>query len=104
MRAGQLNARVYIQQLGSTQDAVGQVVQSWTTLSTVWSNIKHNSGLESIRAGAEMSVVKASVRIRYNPAVTTAMRVVYGTTKYQIHAVLHDIGRKEYTDLVCEVI
>lgn len=105
MRAGQLNSRVTIQQPAAGVDELGQPATGWVDFGTpLWANIKHNSGAESIKAGAEASVVKASIRIRYNTGITTAMRVVGDLSTYNIMAVLPDMGGKEYTDLVCEVV
>jgi SPP1 family predicted phage head-tail adaptor len=104
MRAGPLNCRVTIQQKSSTQDAAGQPVLSWTTLATVWANIAHQSGLESIRANKETSLVRTSIRIRKRADVTAAMRVVYGSTTYEIKAVLPDLEYRDKLDLSCEVV
>ena len=104
MRSGSLNRRVVVQQQSTTQDAVGQPVLTWTTFATLWANIRHASGAESIKADALASTVRASVRVRYTRTVTAGMRVVDGATTYNIAAVLPDMGGKEYTDLVCEVV
>ena len=104
MRAGQLNRRVTIQQLSSGQDALGQPVQTWTTVTTLWAHILHSSGLETIKANAEMSVVRASVRVRYTRQITTGMRVVADGFTYNIVAVLPDMETRQYTDLTCEVV
>lgn len=104
MRSGSLNRRVVVQQQSTTQDAIGQPVLTWTTFATLWANIRHASGVESIKADALASTVRASVRVRYTRTVTSGMRVVDGDTTYNITAVLPDMGGKEYTDLVCEVL
>lgn len=104
MRPGLLNRRVVVQQQSTTQDAIGQPVLSWTTFATLWADIRHSSGVESIKADALTSTVRASIRVRYSRTITTGMRVVEGTTTYNIVAVLPDMGGKEYTDLVCEVL
>lgn len=104
MRAGLLNNRVTLQTQSATQDALGQPVTTWTTLATVWANIKHSSGIESIKADALTSTVRASIQIRYRSDVTTGMRALVGTTKYNIIAALPDMEKREFTNLVCEVI
>jgi SPP1 family predicted phage head-tail adaptor len=104
MRPGLLNRRVVVQQQSTTQDAIGQPVLTWTTFATLWADIRHSSGVESIKADALTSTVRASIRVRYTRTITTGMRVVEGTTTYNIVAVLPDMGGKEYTDLVCEVL
>lgn len=109
MDSRRLNRKVLIQHLVDGQDDIGQPAQTWTNLITagdgkVWADIKHLSGIEAIKAGAEAAVRKASIRIRYRTDVTEAMRVVHGSTVYQIKAVLPDEGARDRMDLQCEVI
>ena len=104
MRPGLLNQRVVVQQQSTTQDALGQPVQSWSTFATLWANVRHTSGVEAIKNDAIASVVRASIRVRYRADLTAAMRVTVGSTTYNIVAVLPDIGGKEYVDLACEVL
>jgi len=104
MRAGTLNNKVTIQQQASTQDDWGQPLNTWTDIATVWADIRHQSGIETIKADSPVSVVKASIRIRYRTGVDAGMRVLHGTTAYNINAVLPDVSKKQYLDLVCEVV
>lgn len=104
MRPGLLNTRVVVQQQSATQDALGQPVQSWATFATLWADVRHTSGIEATKADAIASVVRASIRVRYRGDLTAAMRVIHGSTTYNIVAVLPDIGGKEYVDLACEVL
>ena len=101
MRAGRLSSRVTIQQRTDAQNEIGELVPVWSTLATVWANVIHKSGLETIKAGASASVVKASFRIRFRADVKADMRVVKGSDVYNIEAVLPSQGRV-YCDLVCE--
>lgn len=103
MRAGLLNNRITVQQLAGGVDALGQPVQTWANLATLWADIRHSSGVESIKADALTSSVRASIRIRYRTDITTGMRAVGPLSTYNIVAVLPDMQGKEYTDLVCEV-
>jgi len=103
MQAGSLKNRMTIQQQSATQDEIGQPVSTWTTFATVWAEIRHKSGMESIKSGEVTSTVKASIRVRYKAGVTAAMRVVHGSVTYQIQSVLRDVANKDYMDLVCEV-
>jgi SPP1 family predicted phage head-tail adaptor len=104
MRAGQLNNRVTLRQPVTAQDAVGQSYLTWTDLATVWANVKHLSGVSSIQGDADISTVKASIRIRYRAGLNAGMRAVVGTNVYDIKAVLMDMEGKEYTDLVCQLV
>jgi len=102
--AGSLNCRVTLESPTMTQDAAGQAIPTWATLATVWANIRHLTGFESIKAAAESSTVKASIRIRRGPDVDASCRVVHGSTTYRVVAVLPDETERDKVHLVAEVI
>lgn len=101
MQAGKLNRRVTIQQRTAGQDALGQSNGAWSDLATLWASVLHLSGLQAIKANAEVSEVQASIRLRYRTDITAGMRAVLGTTIYDIKAVLPDQARREFVDLTC---
>ena len=104
MYAQQLRSKIVIQSLTSTRDEIGQIISEWQDVATVWANIRHLSGTEAIKADAPTSTVRASIRIRYRAGIDAGMRVLHGSTAYDIQAVLPDeIGRR-HIDLVCEVV
>ncbi|MFZ6801931.1 phage head closure protein [Undibacterium sp. Di24W] len=104
MNAGRLNRRITIQSFGTTQDAIGQEIQDWSTFAQPWANIRFLNGVESVKADAEVSVSKVSIRIRYRQDITEAMRIVYNGITYQIKAVLPDEAKRDHVDLACEVV
>lgn len=104
MQAGRLNRRCTLQATGSTQDELGQPIPGWTDVATLWADIRMKSGLESIKAGAPVSVVSASIRIRYLPGVNAGMRVVHNLVVYEIKAVMPDVSGRVFLDLACEVV
>ena len=104
MQAGRLNRRCTLQAPGAATDELGQPIPGWTDVATVWADIRMKSGLESIKAGASVSVVQASIRVRYRAGVNAGMRVVHNLTAYEILAVQPDVGGREYVDLVCQAV
>ena len=104
MKAGTLKTLVAIQAPVSGQDEIGQPLAGWSTLAQVWADVRHGNGLEAVKAGAPVSVVRASIRIRRRTDVTSAMRVLVGSTPYEVEAVIQDEARREFTDLVCKVV
>lgn len=104
MNAGDLNNLVTIQARQAGQDAVGQPLASWVNLAQVWADVRHGNGLEVVKAGAPVSVVKASIRIRRRTDVTNGMRVLVGSTPYEVESVIQDEARRVFTDLVCKVV
>ena len=104
MQAGRLNRRCQLQSPSQSVDELGQPIPGWTAVATVWADIRMKSGLESIKAGAPVSVVQASIRVRYRAGITAGMRVVHNLQVYEILAVQPDVGGREYVDLVAEVV
>ena len=104
MQAGHLRDRITIQRKTAGTDAWGAPLpDAWADYATAWANVRHLSGVESIKAGADVSVVSASIRIRWRDDITAGMRVVAGAAVYDIEAVLPG-PRREYVDLACKVV
>lgn len=103
MQAGKLKSRVKLVALQSGVDTIGQPVNVWTEQATVWAHIKHLSGSQAIKADADTSIVKASIRIRKR-AVDAGMRVLHGTQIYMVDAVLPDESSLDHVDLVCRMV
>ena len=104
MQAGRLNRRCVIQQPGTATDELGQPIPGWTDVATVWADIRHKSGLEAIKAGAPVSTVQTSIRIRYRSDVTAGMRVAHNLVAYDIVAVMPDASGREFVDLACQAV
>ena len=102
MQAGRLNRRVTLQAPGTATDELGQPIPGWTDVATVWGDVRLRSGLESVKAGAVVSTVQASVRIRYRTGINAGMRVLVDSVPYEVLAVQPDVGGREYVDLVCQ--
>ncbi|MDB5847336.1 MAG: head-tail adaptor protein [Rhodoferax sp.] len=80
------------------------VPEAWLPVATTWASIRHLSGVESIRADAVTSTVRASIRISYRKGIVASMQVLHDGMVYKINAVVPDKINKEHVDLVCEVI
>lgn len=102
MRAARLRSRVTVQQRGTGSDAWGKPSDTWTDVCTIWADARHVSGQEAAKAGSEVSRARASVRIRWRTDITAAMRILLAGVPYDIQAVLPDLRRREFVDLVCE--
>lgn len=100
---GDLNHRINIEQRSATTDTIGQPVETWTLVAALWANIKHQSGLSAIKSGADVSVVQASIRIRYSAGIDAGMRAVHGSDIYDIRAVL-PVENRRFLDLVCQKV
>lgn len=102
MDAGRLNRKVVIERRVTGQDALGQPSTTWETVATVWADIRILGGLETLKAGADTSIVKASIRVRWKTGIDAGMRVKHGADLYDIKSVQPDVSRRMHIDLVCE--
>lgn len=95
-----LNKRITIQQKTAGQDGAGQPIDTWTTVATVWAEVKDVSGREFIAAQAGQAEVTTKVTIRYLAGIKSDMRVVHGADVYNIIVPL-DAGDKRELLLMC---
>lgn len=104
MKISQLRHRITLQRPTGAQDAWGTPdAAGWEDVALVWSDFRYQSGSESIRAGADVSIVRASVRIRWRTGVDAGMRVLHGGQVFDVEAVLPGTDRK-HIDLVCRLL
>lgn len=92
MRAGTLRHRVAIEQLvanSPTQNAGGEMDETWTNVATVWAAVEPLKGREFLAAQQVNSEVTGTIRIRHRAGVTPKMRCVFGTRNYDVLAVVN---------------
>lgn len=104
MSGGSLDRRVIIQSRDDGVDAIGQPVDTWTALITVWASRRFSSGLESIKAGSDTSITRASYRIRFSSEakdINAGMRLYDDGEIWDIESVMQDRSYGKI-DLVCK--
>ena len=87
MSAGKRDKRVIIQSHSAEQAEDGQIVNTWANFATVWVSMKHMSGISAIKAGADTSIVKASIQMLKRTGINSGMRVLFGSKVYDIETV-----------------
>ena len=80
----------------------GHLPEAWADHATLWANVRHLSGSESIRSDAEASIVRASIRVRFRTDLNAGMRVLVGAKGYDVTAVLPDLVGRQHVDLVAQ--
>lgn len=99
--SGDLNKRVNIERRTAGYDDLGQPVDTWEIVAAVWGSIRYPSGVAAIKSGADVSIVKASIRIRYKAGLDAGMRASADGQVFNVVAVLPNRSQG-YVDLVCE--
>lgn len=87
VRAGDLRSRVTIQQPTETQDAFGEPDVTWSTYATRWARIDYAGGREFLGADALRTERRAVITMHYTSGITEKMRIVHGSTTFDIVSV-----------------
>lgn len=99
-----LNHRIELLKPTAGRDGAGQRVKGWEVVRPLWANVKFQTGAEVMRADADVSIVKCSIRIRARADVDASMGARYRGTDYNIQAVLPDSADRDFVFLVCESV
>jgi SPP1 family predicted phage head-tail adaptor len=99
-----LRHKIEVQARVAGTDDLGQPLDTWETVASPWADIRHMNGMTALKGGADLSVVTASIRIRYRTGLNAGMRVVHGSKIYNIEAVLPDENGRVWMDLTCKVL
>ena len=99
-----LDKRVMVMRQSSTRDAAGQPVLPWVEVGYEWANIRHVSGVAAIKAGAESTSVRASVRVRTNTQATPGRRLNHRGVIYEVDATRPDNDTKDFVFLDCRQV
>lgn len=102
MQAGRLRHSVIIQQPSyGAEGTYGGKILTWSTFATVNAAIVPMRGNKLFSAQSAQSKVDTEIYIRYLSGVTASMRVVFGSTYYDINAVIDKEMRGVEMLLMC---
>jgi len=102
MQSGKLRYRITLRNKTTEADEIGQPIETWADLATVWADVRFLNGKEFITANKESAQDTASIRIRKRD-VSTDWRVLFDGKTYEITAALPtlnyvDIAVKEWQE------
>ena len=104
MKAGDLDQRVTVERYTSTEDELGQPIQSWAPLFTCWAAVEPLTGREYLAAQAAVSEVTARIRMRFRPWMTNTDRVIHNGTTYGIESVIDVRSEHRELHLMCKAV
>lgn len=88
--AGRLRHQVVIEQQVTALTSSGEQETNWVTFATVWAEIAPLSARESMLSEQVQSKVSVRITIRSLDGVIASMRVVQGSTVYNVEGVIRD--------------
>src|ERR1017187_2779301 len=79
MNAGKLNRRIQIQEQSTSQDVVGQELQTWTTIYTCWAaiDVQRSQMVYSTAEFMSKAVVRITMRWTSSVVIEADMRIIY---------------------------
>lgn len=98
MRAGKLDRTIAIERKTETITPSGGVVTAWTNLATVRAEIVQQSASEFLTGFGEAETGTVVFRVRYLADLTTADRITYEGTAYDLKEIA-EIGRRRGLEL-----
>lgn len=105
MKARKLRNQVIIQKHSTTQDAMGQRLETWTDIVTTRVDIDHSGGREFDKTSGEHSRTVTNIWARYQDKLSglkQSDRVLHGTVAYDIQSINNVRERNKDLLLVCE--
>jgi SPP1 family predicted phage head-tail adaptor len=94
VRSGDLDRRVGILALTTTQDTAGQEVESYSQIAEVWAEVVDLRGGEAFAAASVNSQMVTRFRLRWRTDITTEHRLRFDGRDYDIIQKPIEIGRK----------
>lgn len=98
MNVGKLDRNIDLQTQTTTRDDFGQVVETWTTLASVWGGKADVLSSEVTSAGQVVEILRTVWTVRFRNDISTKHRIRYresggGLTYFYITG-LQEIGRR----------
>lgn len=103
IRAGKLDRQITIERETEAVAASGAVSKTWEPIATVRAELVQLSAEEFLTGFGEGDAGGALFRIRFMSGISTADRVSFDDTNYDIDEVA-ELGRKRGLELRCSVV
>lgn len=94
MEPGRLDRRITLLRRDTTVDDWNQQVDTYTTVATIWAEVRDAGAKEREEADQKVTVRPKVFTIRHRSDVTTMHRITYEGDTYEITG-FTEIGRKE---------
>lgn len=98
---GNLRHRITLQKPVIIRDSIGQELEEWQDVATVWASVEPLSGKEYFNAKQTNSEVSTKITIRYLESITPFMRLFFQKHTYNILSVINFEERNIYLQLLC---
>lgn len=101
--AGSLNHRITVWSASTSVNEVGEQIESWRSVASVWAARSSLKLVEVNRMAGLAQAAEIKFRIRHRPDLTTRMEVEHGGKRYKIVSA-EEVGNREATDLFVRAV
>ncbi len=98
---GNLRHRITLQKPVIIKDSIGQEVEEWREVATVWASVEPLSGKEYFNAQQVNSEISNKIIIRYINDLSSQWVVQFGDRIFNILSVINFEERNIYLQLLC---
>lgn len=103
MRAGSLDKKITIQQLGNAVDDFGGIIEGgYQDFATVWASINPVTGKEVFLSNTDFSTVSHKIKTRYLAGVDASMRIVWNDRVFEIKYFINYQEANREVEFLCE--
>lgn len=97
--SGQMRERVRIDAQTQSVDASGNLVMTWTPVTTVWAQMDRVTALQAFRAGRDEGLRKFEVVTRWISGVGTNNRLHWRGRNFDVHGAENIDGKRQFLTL-----
>ncbi|WP_339684235.1 phage head closure protein [Gimesia maris] len=102
MEAGKLRHRIDIQQASESRNDLGEVNESWSSLSERWASIEPLQGRELEHAQQISEDINFKITLRHMTGVTPEHRITFNGRTFHILSVINTMEQNKELVLLCK--
>ena len=99
---GDLRERVQVQRVTNTRDSMGGIIESWSTIATLYAMVEPMRAGEQFRRQQIQADADWKVSIRYRGDIHPADRLVWRTRTMQVVGMTNDDMRRRFSIIACK--
>ena len=99
---GKFRHFITLQGQGTSRDSGGGISSGFSTIASVYANVKPKSGKEVYKQGKLIGSVTHEITIRYRTDITNASRISFNNKFFNIRSIINIDERDRYLKLMCE--
>lgn len=98
---GRLRHRLSLERASRTADGGGGAAEDWITIAQLWGQIRPTGGDEIVDSDGLSGRISHEITLRYRTGIGPAMRLISGSRRFEIVAVIDIDERRCWLKCLC---